>query len=299
MQTPTGDDLRRWRERVRDRLVRVRTGNAPADPAVVADRLVQTATADGALAAGNLVVTFADGTGVIGSAWLLDRGETAALADLEVPVERVPAALDLLRAEAADRGWTSMMASAYRGDPVGAAVRETGAELVATKMSQNVQGVPDAEIELRPMTQERFERFRQEGIEDYAHAIFGAGGFAGIEDARRASTQQHEELLPSGLQSPGQLLWSAFDPAARADEVGILWIEERPDHGFIYDIAVDPGHQRKGYGTQMLRAGAAVMRDGGRNALWLNVFGHNSDARRLYEREGYAVNEEILRIAVG
>ncbi|RYG78480.1 hypothetical protein EU513_02400 [Yimella sp. RIT 621] len=84
-----------------------------------------------------------------------------------------------------------------RGDAVGAAVKRAGAELVGTKMSIRVNDVPDGTIELRPMTEDRFERFI------------------------------------------------------------------------------------------------------GRETLWLNVFGHNADARRLYEREGYAVNEEIVRIAVG
>ena len=71
---------------------------------------------------------------------------------------RLPEVLDRLRAAAPSHGWTSLTVSAYPGDPVGAAIRDGGADLVATKMGLAVADVPDADIELRPMLDERFER---------------------------------------------------------------------------------------------------------------------------------------------
>ncbi|GAA3678419.1 hypothetical protein GCM10022376_17140 [Yimella lutea] len=82
-------------------------------------------------------------------------------------------------------------------------MKRAGAELVAAKMSIRVNDVPDGTIELRPMTEDRFERFIDAGIEHYAHSIFDAGGFETIETARLASLEEHKRLLPQGLQSPG------------------------------------------------------------------------------------------------
>lgn len=282
------DELPAWRDDARERMVRLREGNVPGDPAELVDR---------ALATGGIVLRVSEEGRDLGTAWLLDRGHYAVLADLDVPTDTVPAVCTQLRAEATRRGWDSITFSIFRGDPAAAALATPQTELVATRMGLAVAGVPEASIELRPMTPQRYQRFLAEGIEAYARSIFDAGGYPDFEAARRSSIEQHEELLPDGLHSPGHLLWSAFDPGHPDEEVGMLWIEVRADHGFIYDIDVDPAHQRKGYGTQMLRAGAAQMRERGRNALWLNVFGHNADARRLYEREGYAVNEEIRRLA--
>lgn len=298
MEHPTGAELAQWEEHTRERLTRLREGNVPGDAAAVTDAFLAGAVEGDGLADGHFVGRFVDDGTTVGSVRLRDRGITGVVVDLDVPVDRLPEVLDRLRAAAPSHGWTSLTVSAYPGDPVGAAIRDGGADLVATKMGRALADVPDADIELRPMLDERFARFIDEGVESYAHSIFEAGDYPTIEDARLSSLEQHKQLLPQGLQSPGHLLWSAFDPAEPTQEVGLLWIEERLDHGFIFEIEVDQAHQRKGYGTQMLRAGAAQMRERGRKMLWLNVFGHNADARRLYEREGYAVNEEILRIVV-
>lgn len=291
----TAAEFERWTAVVRAHLIAIRTGNAPGDPAAVADRVLQSLHQQGK----QQLWRFVEGGEQIGSAWLVEQGGGAAMYDLQLPPDRVSEGLELLTNQASAQGWRRLDTSAYRGDVVGAAVKRAGAELVATKMSIRVNDVPDGTIELRPMTEDRFERFIDDGIEHYAHSIFDAGGFETIETARLASLEEHKRLLPQGLQSPGHRLWSAFDAADPTQEVGLLWVQERPNHGFIYDIAVDPAHQRKGYGTHILRGAAAEMRFIGREALWLNVFGHNADARRLYEREGYAVNEEIVRIPVG
>lgn len=298
MEQPAGAQFAQWQQHTGERLTRFRQGNVPGDAAALTGEFLAAAADGDRPAQGHHFGRFVDDGAAAGSVWLRDRGTTGVIVDLDVPVDRLPEALDLLREQARERGWTSLTFSAYPDEPVGAAIKATGADLVATKMGLAVADVPEADIELRPMLDERFARFIDEGVEHYAQSIFDAGGFATIEDARLSSLEQHKQLLPQGLQSPGHLLWSAFDPARPSQEVGMLWIEERLDHGFIFDIDVDPAHQRKGYGTQMLRAGAAQMRERGRKMLWLNVFGHNADARRLYEREGYAVNEEMLRITV-
>jgi len=45
----------------------------------------------------------------------------------------------------------------------------------------------------------------------------------------------------------------------------------------------------QGYGTQTLQAVEDMVRQMGISEIWLHVFGHNTGARRLYERLGYEV----------
>lgn len=286
------DDLDVWADGARRRLAVRLAGNIPRDADEAADTLVRSALTDGILTAGHEVWRVGESAGTV---WLADRGTEASVMDLHVGANADP--VEVLRAVrgTAHSRWKHLLISHFRGDSV-AAQAVQGATLVAAKMSVAVCKSAAPGIDLRPMTQQRFEQFIGEGIERYAQSLFAAGGYSSIDAARSHSVRQHEQLLPDGLQSDGHVLWSAFDPAHPTEEVGILWVEEREGYGFIYDIAVDPAHQRKGWGTRMLRVAASEMFRTGRDSLWLNVFGHNDDARRLYEREGYVVREEIYRI---
>ena len=181
----TPAEFERWTADVRAHLIAVRTGNVPGDPGQVAERVL------GSLRDGTSqhVWRFVEQGEPIGSAWLVEQRGGPAVYDLQLPPEWVAEGLELLTNQASAQGWRRLDTSAYRGDAVGAAVKRAGAELVATKMSIQVGDVPDGTIELRPMTEERFERFIDDGIEHYAHSIFDAGGFETIEAARLASLE--------------------------------------------------------------------------------------------------------------
>ncbi|GAB3587502.1 hypothetical protein GCM10027579_24980 [Calidifontibacter terrae] len=267
---------------VRDRLTELLTGNAPGDVAALVNRVVASIEPD-------QLVELSGGW-----AWLVEHaaGEGAARVMSSGAVDPVS-----LRAAARARGWATLVFSSYRGDETTAAlVAALEPQLVATKMSLDVSAVEaTGDIELWPMTQQQYDHYATGEIEHYAEELFGAGGFASMDEARQESRQQHDHLLPDGLATPNHHLWAAY--AGGGDAVGTLWIADEEGYSFIYAIEVDPAHQGRGHGTAMLRAGASTVRDSGRTMLWLNVFGHNPNARRLYEREGYAVNEQMWRVA--
>lgn len=219
---------------------------------------------------------------------------------LAVAPHDVAAAVPEVLAAARERRWSTLMFSSYLGDEISAEfIAALEPQLVATKMSIDVREVADTgEVELRPMSATRFNDYVDHGVEHYAKEIFAAGGFASVDDARAASRRQHDELLPDGLATKGHDLWSAYAPGS-GDELGILWIANNEGWSFIYDIEVGADHRGRGHGTAMLRAGAAAVRNSGRTMLWLNVFGHNSNAQRLYQREGYSTNEQIWRVDTG
>lgn len=86
---------------------------------------------------------------------------------------------------------------------------------------------------------------------------------------------------------------------AEADDgkpLGFIHLETATDfftrerHGHISTIVVDPGAERQGIGQALLQAAEGWCSDRGYRLLTLNVFEHNSPARRLYERAGFGVD---------
>jgi GNAT superfamily N-acetyltransferase len=58
--------------------------------------------------------------------------------------------------------------------------------------------------------------------------------------------------------------------------------------GVLEELFVLPGLRSRGVGSRLLRAAEAVVRRGGGSALQIEVDSGDADARRFYERHGYA-----------
>lgn len=58
----------------------------------------------------------------------------------------------------------------------------------------------------------------------------------------------------------------------------------------IINIAVEPGHQGRGIGRQLLQGALADMRESGARRCLLDVRGSNTPARALYESEGFVLD---------
>lgn len=71
--------------------------------------------------------------------------------------------------------------------------------------------------------------------------------------------------------------------------IGALATSQRHDHLFIDDIEIDPDHQGRGIGTQVLQRVLAGAESSG-TAVRLQVL-RNNPARRLYERLGFTVDD--------
>jgi len=168
-------------------------------------------------------------------------------------------------------------------------------QLQATQMLLDLTDLParPERVALRPMTATEFESYRDQLITAYAQDMLDAGAFTDRDRALEASVVSTEELLPDGLESPGQHLWTAHDGEVL---VAILWIAVDGPQGYIYDIEVHHDQRRRGYGREVLDAGARAAYELGARELGLNVFGHNDGARALYERAGYVTTERTYRI---
>jgi ribosomal protein S18 acetylase RimI-like enzyme len=143
-------------------------------------------------------------------------------------------------------------------------------------------------IRLQPMDEETFQTWREASIRDYAAGKVQAGNWLADEALGRA-TAEFADLLPDGGATAGHRVQSIVNDAG--ESVGRVWFaeEERPFGRvvFIYDIAIEPDHRRRGHARAALAAVADYAREHGCAAVQLHVFGGNTGARELYRRAGF------------
>ena len=143
-------------------------------------------------------------------------------------------------------------------------------------------------VTVEPMAEAEFEVYRDVLREQYAAEREAAG--ESREEARRQAEGIDRDLLPDGLDSPDQFLFTGFADGRRC---GNLWLSARwPTQAYVYDVEVVPEHRGRGLGAALMVHAARWTRERGLPWLGLNVFGQTQVARSLYERLGYVVEEE-------
>jgi RimJ/RimL family protein N-acetyltransferase len=171
-----------------------------------------------------------------------------------------------------------------------------GASLAGVRTSYEQEAVmadPDNRIELAVMTEATYGPWVAEAIREYANDLAANNGLS-PEAALARSQRDFTELLPQGPATPKQHVFSilaAPEPGSARRPIGVIWFAERdnPPSAFVYDFSVDEPYRGRGYGAQALLAIEAKVKALGLKRIGLHVFGHNTGARRLYERLGYQV----------
>ena len=145
-------------------------------------------------------------------------------------------------------------------------------------------------VQLMPMTESEFNDFRKAAVEEYAQDHVNAGNWDPAE-ALQKSEQEFQELLPQGIASPDQHLFSIVDDAGA--KVGMLWFAVRykgsQPYAFVYDFMIDEPFRRKGYGRQAFAVLDEKAKELGLASIALHVFGHNHAAIALYQAAGYEI----------
>jgi ribosomal protein S18 acetylase RimI-like enzyme len=144
-------------------------------------------------------------------------------------------------------------------------------------------------VTLDPMTDEEFEAWALPTVRGLAEDNVASGRWT-RQEALELAKSQFTILLPDGLATRGQLLYTVRD-AASGGAVGTIWICLRPKadkrEAFVYDFIVDAEHRGKGYGRAAMLAAAERARELGAASVGLHVFGHNTVARELYTSLGF------------
>lgn len=150
-------------------------------------------------------------------------------------------------------------------------------------------------VRLEPMTAAEFDSWSPHSIQGFAAQLIAAGLTSSSEASAYAASLV-AEALPEGLRTPTHRFWTV-----RVDggpSVGQLWLRVRsmPDHveAYVFDIEIVPEARGQGLGRAAMLAVEAEARALGATVARLNVFGHNTPARALYDGLGYTVASATL-----
>jgi len=148
-------------------------------------------------------------------------------------------------------------------------------------------------LRLVPMSEDDFRAYQENEIREYAEEKIRSGAWS-QDSAYELSVQSHRRLLPEGLATPGQYIFSIRDEEL-GQNVGAIWFARLEEGGsrlaFIYDLIIFERFRRRGYGTQAMLALEEKVKEVGLDTIALHVFGHNQAALELYEKVGYEVTD--------
>jgi ribosomal protein S18 acetylase RimI-like enzyme len=160
------------------------------------------------------------------------------------------------------------------------------------------------ELRLVPMTDAVYQEWVHGEIRDYAEEHVRTGEWS-KESAIARSQGEFHTLLPQGVATPGQFLYTLEDPGTLAT-VGIVWFQAglgpRPGDApkaFVYDLVIRPEFRGRGYGEAAMRLVETEVLQRGFHSVGLHVFGHNAVARALYEKLGYVPTNIVMKKSLG
>ena len=142
-------------------------------------------------------------------------------------------------------------------------------------------------IKLVKMKQEDLVPYLERGIHEYAADHVRNGNWTAEESLER-SRKEFEKLLPDGVNSKDQFLYSISDEAEN-NKIGLLWVQIRDHKAFIYDFTIDESFRGKGYGKRALMAMDETLRSMDVESVGLHVFGDNVIAQELYRKMGFGI----------
>lgn len=138
------------------------------------------------------------------------------------------------------------------------------------------------------MTDPEHERWLAADLESYVQERVRSG--EPEEVARHEAERQQQEYFPSGRPGPGHRLLTVESDGA---PVGMVWVGPHPrqpnraESVWLFNIEIDASARGHGLGRAALDLLEQQLVTDGHSELSLNVFGHNTVARKLYNSAGY------------
>ena len=152
-------------------------------------------------------------------------------------------------------------------------------------------------LELKPMNQDIYNHYITYSKNNYAQEITKARGIS-IEEAMQITNKEYDTLLPDGLQSKNQYLYTIENN--ENENIGIMWFSSQSNHGdnelFLCDVEVNKEYRGKGYGRESMDLLESKVKEFNMHTISLHVFLHNKIACSLYNKIGY---KEVKRGKAG
>ena len=145
------------------------------------------------------------------------------------------------------------------------------------------------------MTEPEYAAWLVATIPAYAADKVASGQWS-EEESLELSRKEYAELLPQGLQTPDNFLFSIIDSHAIA--VGVLWFAVKTRSSVrianVFDVSVWPKRRREGHAFRAFTALEDEVRKLGLSGIALHVFGHNKGAQALYAKLGFQATNIAL-----
>jgi ribosomal protein S18 acetylase RimI-like enzyme len=142
--------------------------------------------------------------------------------------------------------------------------------------------------------------WQQEAIPAYAADKVASGQWS-KEESLALSQKENDELLPQGLLTPDNHLYSILDFESRP--VGMLWFAVKTKFNvrvaYVFDVVTAPQRRREGHAFRAFQALEGEVERLGLSGIALHVFGHNAGARALYAKLGFEPTNISLFKSVG
>ena len=139
------------------------------------------------------------------------------------------------------------------------------------------------------MTEPEFATYQAASIPDFAKEKVASGQWA-AEQSLELARQGFADSLPQGLATPDNFLFTVRDGVG-GESIGMLWFAAQQRGAqrvaYVYDVAIDPKHQRKGHASRVFAALEVEVHKRGLSGIALHVFGHNTGAQALYRKLGF------------
>ena len=151
------------------------------------------------------------------------------------------------------------------------------------------------DVSLRKMTEDEFSIYLKAALPEYANEK-KKGENLTDEQALQVATDSYNQLLPDGVHSKDQHLFSVIETMSQRT-IGTLWfaIKSQPrNYAWVYDIVLNAEARGRGYGTQTMNLLEQEVKRLGINSIGLHVFGHNKVAQALYEKIGFRTTNRIM-----
>ena len=152
------------------------------------------------------------------------------------------------------------------------------------------------ELRLRPATADEIEAWLSRVAAEYAADIAGSGSLP-LEEARQKAESDLRAQLTDGPARAGQLFSRLV---AGEQPVGWLWLVVPfpggdPAMAWVNYVQVDEEFRGRGYGRQAMMLAEEEAAARGMTSVGLNVHGHNTVARGLYDSLGYQVTAQQMK----
>lgn len=140
-------------------------------------------------------------------------------------------------------------------------------------------------MNLVKMSEKDFDNYLNIAIPEYADDKIKAGTWK-KSDAIHLATESYANLLPKGLHTPNNFLFSIMTSSS-IEPIGMIWVKSTNKKLFIYDFMINEEYRGKGYGKKSLISLDNWASEHQFEEIGLHVFAHNQSAHQLYKKMGY------------